>query len=364
MKARILVAATAVVAAGAVVWAAAGASPRAAAPAAPAVSTATARVTRGEVTQRVTVAGTLDYDGSYTVANHLPAGILTAVAQPGTTVRRGARLFGVSGTAAVLLYGDSPAYRDFAAGMSDGPDVRQLERNLVALGHDPAGTIAVDDHFSRATTRAIRRWQQARGLPAARRTGTIPLGQVVFLPGAMRVSQAAASAGAAVGPGTRVLTGTSTTRVVIAQVTTQQQHLARVGARVLVTLPTGGDPVSGTVARVGRVAAVDPEAAATPGRDEPSVPVTVTLRLPAAARDLDQAPVQVAITSAQHRNVLMVPVTALLAKLGGGYQVRAVEAGGTRLVEVQPGLYDDGAGTVEVTGAGLRPGMTVEVPAA
>jgi hypothetical protein len=33
-----------------------------------------------------------------------------------------------------------------------------------------------------------------------------------------------------------------------------------------------------------------------------------------------------------------------------------------RLLEVRPGLYDDGAGTVEVADAGLSEGMTVEMP--
>ena len=55
--------------------------------------------------------------------------------------------------------------------------------------------------------------------------------------------------------------------------------------------------------------------------------------------------------------------TALLAKVGGGYQVRAMSATGARLVDVEPGLYDDTAGTVEVGSAGLTEGLIVEVPA-
>jgi hypothetical protein len=58
-----------------------------------------------------------------------------------------------------------------------------------------------------------------------------------------------------------------------------------------------------------------------------------------------------------------VPVTALLAKPGGGYQVRVRAGGGGQLVDVRPGLYDDATGEVEVGGAGLTEGMTVEVPA-
>jgi peptidoglycan hydrolase-like protein with peptidoglycan-binding domain len=359
MRLRALAAGVAVIAAGAMVWAAPAASPRPAGPSGVVVPTGTAAVTRGDVTTRVQVAGRLGYDGERPVVSHLPAGVLTAVAAPGTRVARGGRLFAAAGTPVVLLYGAIPAYRDFAAGMRDGADVEQLERNLVALDLDPAGAITVDHHFSWATRAAIRRWQARQGLPPAWRTGTIPLGQVVFLPEAIRVSQVRLSVGALVGPGQAVLSGSSSTRVVTAQVTIDQRHLVRRGARVLVTLPTGGEQVAGTVTRIGQVASPDPAAPA----NQPIVPVTVALRLPAGLGDLQQAPVQVAITAARRRNVLMVPVTALLAKVGGGYQVRVVEPQGLRLVEVEPGLFDDTAGTVGVAGAGLREGMSVEVPA-
>ena len=75
---------------------------------------------------------------------------------------------------------------------------------------------------------------------------------------------------------------------------------------------------------------------------------------------LDQAPVQVAITQQLDRNVLAVPVTALLALPGGGYAVRL----GTlsrRLIPVATGLFDDAAGLVEVAGPGLAAGLPVEV---
>jgi hypothetical protein len=345
------------------------------APAAPEVATATAPVTRGDVTEWVQVAGTLDYDATRQVVNQLPSGVLTAVAGPGRTLRRGARLFAVAGTPALLLYGTTPAYRDFSAGMRDGADVLALERNLVAMGMDPDRAITVDRHFTRATGAAIRRWRAARGLPASQR-GTIRLGEVVFLPGPARVGEATAAVGASVAPGAPILSVTSTRRVVTAQLTADRRHLVDVGDTVRVTLPGGGDPVAGTVTRIGRVASAEPAASGPPTppgqAGQPTVAATVGLRVPAAARDLDQAPAQVAIVAARHTDVLLVPVTALLAKAGAGYQVRVVDGGAARLVDVRPGLYDDAAGTVEVEGApsgtgpegpGLREGMAVEVPA-
>jgi hypothetical protein len=86
---------------------------------------------------------------------------------------------------------------------------------------------------------------------------------------------------------------------------------------------------------------------------------------PAATGTLDQAPVQVAITTATVRQALVVPVNALLALRGGGYAVEVVDArAGHHLVAVTPGLFDDADGLVQVTGSGLVPGDRVAVPSA
>jgi len=258
---------------------------------------------------------------------------------------------------AVLLYGTTPAYRDLAAGMTDGADVLQLEQNLVKLGLDPRHRITVDRHFSNATATAIRRWQAARGLPVAQRTGRLPLGQVVFLPGAIRVGQALAEVGASVGPGAPVLAATATARVVRVALTADRQTTVHPGDPVRVTVPGLAEPLTGTVREIGTVATPPSE-----GAGPATVPMVVTVTLPAGAPMLDQAPVQVAITGAQRHNVLLVPVTALLAGASGGYQVAVVDDAGRRLVPVRPGLFDEAASTVEVTGDGLTEGTQVEVP--
>jgi hypothetical protein len=64
------------------------------------------------------------------------------------------------------------------------------------------------------------------------------------------------------------------------------------------------------------------------------------------------------------KNVLVVPVNALLALTGGGYAVEEVEADGThKLVGVSVGLFDDAEGLVEVSGSGVHSGQRVVVPA-
>ena len=92
---------------------------------------------------------------------------------------------------------------------------------------------------------------------------------------------------------------------------------------------------------------------------------------PAGTGHLDQAPVQVSITTATVSGVLIVPVDALVSlavrgdgEAGGGYAVEVVEPGGTHeLVAVTLGLFDDAGGTVQVSGAGLDAGQHVVVPA-
>jgi hypothetical protein len=73
--------------------------------------------------------------------------------------------------------------------------------------------------------------------------------------------------------------------------------------------------------------------------------------------------VEVSITDRTVRNVLAVKVTALLALSGGGYAAEVVESDGTHhLVPVTPGVFDDAAGMVQVSGSGLAAGQRVVVP--
>ena len=80
-----------------------------------------------------------------------------------------------------------------------------------------------------------------------------------------------------------------------------------------------------------------------------------------AAGSLNQVPVEVTITTGSMSDVLIVPVDALLSQPGGGYAVEVTGPGGHHLVSITPGLFDDAAGTVQVTG-NLRPGQHVVVP--
>jgi Putative peptidoglycan binding domain len=158
-------------------------------------------------------------------------------------------------------------------------------------------------------------------------------------------------------PATEVLTTSSTRRVVTAKLDAADQLLVARGQRVRVELPDGRF-VSGRITSVGRVATADSSSGRDPNADTaPKITVTIRLRSARAAGRLDQAPVSVQLARTTRRNVLAVPVQALVARRGGRY---AVELADGRLVGVVPGLFANGY--VELTGGRLRAGDRVRVP--
>jgi peptidoglycan hydrolase-like protein with peptidoglycan-binding domain len=338
-----------------------------------AVPFATAVVVRTDLSASQQVAGTLGYAGFFTVASQTSGGLLTWLPAPGDVVRRGHPLFAVDGQPATLLYGAIPAWRAFAPGMSPGPDITQLQRNLAALGFAPG---PADGQFGWSTEAAIEQWQQAQGMTV---TGTIPLGEVAFLPGPLRVTTVAQPLGATVPAGTSVLSGTSLTPAVQVSLGVGGPTV-RPGDRVLVTLPDGTTTVPGTVRTVGTVATSPGDGGSGGGTDGSAggtgttggssgggggsaavIPVTITIAS-AVPAGLDQAPVQVSITDSRADGVLAVPVTALLAAPAGGYEVQvAAGAPRGRLIPVTTGLFDDASGLVAVTGPGLTAGLSVVV---
>ena len=66
----------------------------------------------------------------------------------------GPTLFDVDNKPVLLMNGSTPAYRDLTASDLSGPDVYELNRNLVDLGYNPDG-IVVDDTWQTATTAGI-----------------------------------------------------------------------------------------------------------------------------------------------------------------------------------------------------------------
>jgi hypothetical protein len=350
---RILAAALLLIVAGAALAWRAGAfslAPSAAAgpddPAAP----ATAAVTRQDIDATTPVTATLGYAGSWTVLGP-GTGTLTWLPAPGRVIRQGQALYETdNGVPVVLLYGQVPAWRSLDEGET-GADVSQLNHDLVTLGWAGRADIAAAgwDYFSPETAYGVEQLETRLKVTAP--AASLPLGQVVFEPAALRVSHVLGSLGSLASGS--VLTATSDRHVVTILLSTSQQAQVTAGDAVTVTLPDG-TTTPGTVSSVGSVAS---ETASGP-----TIPVQVTLARPAAAGTLNLAPVTVTITTARSSGpVLVVPVTALLARAPGAYDVEVAGAGDTRrYVPVRVGIFDDAGGLVQVTGS-LTPGQRVVV---
>jgi peptidoglycan hydrolase-like protein with peptidoglycan-binding domain len=314
------------------------------------VGTSLATVIRETLESQTPVNGTLGYGGHYDVTAK-GSGTITWLPAAGQVIRQGQVLYRVdNGTPVFLLYGRVPAWRALSEGLT-GADVLQLNHDLVRLGYANSADISSLgwDYFSWETRAALELLQEHLGLT---QTGTLPLGQAVFLPSAIRVTNVTASLGAPAAGA--VLQGSSTRRVVTIALDAAQQSEVAVGNRVTITLPDG-QTTPGVVSSVGSVAT---------GGSSPTITVLVTPADPRAAGALDQAPVTVSITTASAPDALVVPVDALLARSGGGYAVEEVTGTGRHyLVPVSVGLFDDADGLVQVTGPGLAAGQRVVVPA-
>ena len=142
-----------------------------------------------------------------------------------------------------------------------------------------------------------------------------------------------------------------------------KQSEAVVGEPVTVQL-TSGDTVGGRITQVSPIAQSSSSSSGSSSgsgggsSSAPSATIPVTIKILGRhpVSGLDQAAVSVNFEQQVEKNVLSVPVTALLATAGGGYAVQ--EAGAPHsLLPVTPGLF--AAGYVQVSGADIYSGLRV-----
>jgi hypothetical protein len=442
-----------------------------------------ATVTRQNLIETDTESGTVSYANPQTVYSRL-SGTITWLPSVGHVIRPGQTLYKVNGEPVVLMNGTTPAYRSLTPSESDGPDITQLNRDLVALGFNPDG-IVVDDAWQAATTAGVELLQESLG---ESETGTLSLGQIVFLPGAQVVTTVAGtlggtdastsvdppapefvsltsttpattSSGPARPPATTttppsttlrrhnshkggstnkqtlaaliallraeiaqlkaehssspsshgptgntrsgssnstrgssgngssasgnsgnsgnsaqaILQTSSTQLVVTVDLAASSQSEARIGEHVTVEMPSV-KYVDGTITAVSSVAQSSNSDTGNTGNNGngndgnngnngnsgsgsgATIPVTIALHGHLSAAGLDQAAVSVNFVEAVARNVLSVPVTALLATAGGGYAVQEAAAP-HKLLPVTTGLF--AAGDVQISGPGIYPGLRV-----
>ncbi|MER6434128.1 peptidoglycan-binding domain-containing protein [Streptomyces sp900105245] len=388
----------------------------------------TVKVTRGTLSEETAVKGELGY-GPEMPLPVKASGTVTWLPHRGASVKRGGAVLRVDDRPVVLLYGALPMYRDLsatamespsqnsaggsggggdrpggddpgeaglaaagitgqaggtdtagAAGAEDssrvgagvagpvrGADVRQFERNLAALGYTG---FTVDDEFSVKTAQAVKRWQKALGMPE---TGVVKAGDLVYAGGPIRVARTGVQVGAEVSA--EAVSYSSAARMVTVAASAADMAWAQQGNRVTVELP-GGATARGKVSSVGADASPAAGDAASGGAasgggegggaEDPTVPVVITFADQKGLGRLESGPVTVQYVGRERRDVLTVPVVALVALAEGGYGLEPADAKSPEsqstgaYVAVKTGLVADGR--AEVSGPGVREGMTVRIP--
>ncbi|WP_405056738.1 peptidoglycan-binding protein [Kribbella sp. NBC_01505] len=337
----------------------------------------TVEITRTDLSQAKEVGGQLGYGGSSTVKSH-STGTITWLPKANTVVDRGEVLFRVDNKPVTLFFGSTPLFRTVGktpasppappasppatppAGPPpstppandkplEGPDIRVVKENLTALGFLPKTTT---DKLTSATTKAIKDWQKSLDQEP---TGVIDPASVVVLPGAVRIDALKAALG---DPAAADLLGvTATDKVVTLPFDADAADGIKAGVKVKLALPNGKN-AAGTIRTVS-TDATPPADGDKPsdGNKKPQLIATITLDQQSASKGVDAGPVQVTVPGPTRKDVLVVPVAALLALREGGYAVQVVNGTTTSLVGVQTGMFADG--NVEITGTGLEAGLKV-----
>ena len=317
------------------------------------VTTATVRLTN--LSTKVLTAGTLGYAPARPITNQL-AGTYTHLPAAGTVISPGHVLYRVDNQPVTEMRGRTPAWRPMTPGLS-GPDVTELQANLISLGYAGGLFSAPSGYYDMLTADAVQRWQLAAGTMV---TGQVGLGQVIFVPAAIRVGALNAAPGQAASPGRSPYQVTTTRRIVSVPVNPSLPPVS-VGDRVSIVLPS-------LVRTPGKVTAIGPPAPGQgsggtgrgSGSGAATAVLTVTPGRPGRTGTGTGVPVQVSLTVQSVRHVLAVPVSALLALSGGGYGIEIVtHAGRHRLAGVTTGTF--AGGLVQVGGAGVAAGTKVVV---
>ena len=357
-----------------------------------------ASVQRRDLVETDTESGTLSYANSQTVYNSL-SGTITWLPSVGQVIKPGHLLFKVAEQPVILMNGTTPAYRDLSAADTPGPDIKQLNRDLVKLGFNPDG-IVVNGDWQAATTAGVEEFQAAHHITE---TGTLTLGQIVFLPGPQLVGTLNATVGsggerervwlriwarvagsngsngssdsgtAGSGGNAQGIMQTSSTQLVATvDLDASKQNEAKVGEKVTVEMPNSST-VNGVISAVSPVAqsstgsnssanssasgnSDNGNTGSTGSSSGATIPVTISLKGHRRNAGLDQAAVSVNFAQASAKNVLSVPVTALVATSGSSYAVQEANAS-RKLIPVTVGLF--AAGYVQISGSGIYPGLEV-----
>ncbi|MEU4528168.1 peptidoglycan-binding domain-containing protein [Micromonospora ureilytica] len=320
-------------------------------------SVATTTVTRADLSDTRSLNGTLGF-GPERVVKGAGEGVVTRLPKVGDAVARGTSLYRVNDRPVPVLFGGTPLFRTLDKPGLVGSDVRIVWDNLKALGYHTGsqpsrGTDGTKIGTGQAVltgslVAAIKKWQKAVGLDP---TGTIGVGQVAVLSGPARVSAVKALPGDPVAG--ELLAVTEKVKLVTVPVGATEVGTITVGAAVVVALPDSSE-IPATVASISQTVRGGGPDGGTGQGSPPTVDVLVAPTRAADVAKLDAAAVQVRFTTAVHKNVLAVPVGALVALREGGHALQLPDGG---LVAVETGMF--ARGLVEISGTGVTEGLDV-----
>ncbi|WP_205779965.1 peptidoglycan-binding protein [Micromonospora ureilytica] len=320
-------------------------------------SVATTTVTRADLSDTRSLNGTLGF-GPERVVKGAGEGVVTRLPKVGDTVARGKPLYRVNDRPVPVLFGGTPLFRTLDRPGLVGSDVRIVWDNLKALGYHTGSQPSRDTDGTKIGTgqavltgslvAAIKKWQKAVGLEP---TGTIGVGQVAVLSGPARVSAVKALPGDPVAG--ELLAVTEKVKLVTVPVGATEVGTITVGAAVVVALPDSSE-IPAKVASISQTVRGGGPDGGTGQGSPPTVDVLVAPTRAADVAKLDAAAVQVRFTTSVHKNVLAVPVGALVALREGGHALQLPDG---ELVAVETGMF--ARGLVEISGAGVTEGLDV-----
>ena len=323
---------------------------------------------RQDLSDQTEVSATLGYAGSYTVVGG-SSGTFTELPAVGQVISQGQVLYRVDNSPVVLLYGATPAYRSLSEGARvgcDRPRRRPAQRRPGGPGlrvqqRDPSPT---SDEFGYWTKVGVEKLQAALGVT---QTGTLALGQAVFLPTATRVTSVTGSLGGPAEPGGTVLAATSTTRQVSIALDASQQSEVAVGDKVTITLPNN-QTTPGVISSVGTVASTGSSGSGRVGGSPAGQRVGLVESDDHGAGQPDRPSRDRNVGSGvgerddhdRHRHQRAGGADRRPAgSAGRQYAVEVVDSSGVhRLVDVTLGIFDDADGLVQVSGSAWRPAST------
>ena len=220
----------------------------------------TTTIVEADLIERETFPAVLRFADPHVVAVSL-GGTVTRLPSEGTRLDQGDTALEIDGDPVVLFFGDRPMWRTLALPFdgSDltGPDVLQLEQNLIDLGYpklrddeeELPDVGAPDTSLDEGTVRLIEDWRADLGLADG---GHVEMGRILYLDSSVRVARHLTSVSAFVVPGAPVLEVSAAEQEIFLQLDVDRRDLVEVGTPVRVTLPD--DVVAtATVTKIGSV---------------------------------------------------------------------------------------------------------------